>query len=154
MRPPPPALRPLPTVSVRTATLSDAAALASLLGELGYPSEPDRVHARMIRMLTGRDAIYVAEQRPDSLALGVLSLHRFPGLHDDADVALITALVVAEGARGLGVGRRLVDSATDTARRWGCTRLMVTTHIRRADAHAFYERIGFDLTGRRYVKTL
>jgi hypothetical protein len=29
---------------------------------------------------------------------------------------------------------------------------MVTTHVRRADAHAFYERLGFDFTGRRYVR--
>jgi branched-chain amino acid aminotransferase len=31
---------------------------------------------------------------------------------------------------------------------------LFTTHVRRADAHAFYERIGFELTGRRYVKAL
>jgi hypothetical protein len=31
---------------------------------------------------------------------------------------------------------------------------MVTTHIRRADAHAFYERLGFELTGRRYVRPI
>ena len=108
----------------------------------------------MLRMLTARDAIYVASERRDSDVLGVLSLHRFPGLHDDADIALITALVVAERARGLGVGRRLVDTATETARRWGCARLIVTTHVRRTDAHAFYEHIGFELTGRRYVKRL
>jgi GNAT superfamily N-acetyltransferase len=64
------------------------------------------------------------------------------------------ALVVSERARGLGVGQRLVDAAAETARRWGCNRLLVTTHVRRADAHAFYERIGFELTGRRYVRTL
>jgi GNAT superfamily N-acetyltransferase len=84
----------------------------------------------------------------------MISLHRFSGLHDDAPVALVTALVVAEHARGLGVGRRLVDRAIEAARGWGCTRLIVTTHIRRAEAHAFYEHIGFELTGRRYVKAL
>jgi GNAT superfamily N-acetyltransferase len=67
---------------------------------------------------------------------------------------MITALVVAESARGAGVGRRLVDRAVDTARGWGCERIMLTTHVRRADAHAFYERIGFELTGRRYARAL
>jgi hypothetical protein len=30
----------------------------------------------------------------------------------------------------------------------------VTTALHRADAHAFYERLGYAFTGRRYVKTL
>jgi GNAT superfamily N-acetyltransferase len=99
-------------------------------------------------------SVFVASAGEDSEVIGMVSVHRFSALHDDADVALITALVVAERARGGGVGRQLVDRAVDTARSWGCTRLLVTTHVRRADAHAFYERIGFELTGRRYAKTL
>jgi GNAT superfamily N-acetyltransferase len=146
-------------MAVRSASLDDAPAVASLLGELGYPSDADQVRARMARVLgaggdEAAEAVFVGTGAGGSDVLGLLSLHRFSGLHDDAPVALITALVVAERARGLGVGRQLVDRAAETARRWGCTRLMVTTHVRRADAHAFYEHIGFELTGRRYVKTL
>jgi GNAT superfamily N-acetyltransferase len=107
----------------------------------------------MARVLS-QDCVFVAADEPAAEVLGMLSLHRFSGLHDDAPVALITALVVAERARGLGIGRRLVDRAVETARGWGCTRVMVTTHVRRAGAHAFYERIGFELTGRRYAKAL
>jgi GNAT superfamily N-acetyltransferase len=143
---------------IRLASPEDARAIASLLGELGYPTEADRVRTRMTRLLTGgdnpRDAVIVATDSRDSDAIGVLALHRFAALHDDADVALIMALVVSERARGAGVGRHLVDAAAETARRWGCARMLVTTHVRRADAHAFYERIGFELTGRRYVKAL
>ncbi|MDQ3997609.1 MAG: GNAT family N-acetyltransferase [Gemmatimonadota bacterium] len=149
----------MPELSIRAASSDDAGALASLLGELGYPSEADRVRARLARVLgaggqRATDCVFVAADARTADVLGLLSLHRFAGLHDDADVALITGLVVAERARGLGVGRQLVDSAVDTARRWGCTRLMVTTHVRRAGAHAFYESIGFELTGRRYVLAL
>jgi GNAT superfamily N-acetyltransferase len=145
-------------VRIRSASFDDATAIASLLGELGYPSTPDRVRARMTRLLTedadGRDAVFVATDDDVTDVVGLLALHRFAALHDDADVALIMALVVAEKARGLGVGRRLVDAAANAARAWGCTRMLVTTHVRRADAHAFYERLGFDFTGRRYVKSL
>jgi GNAT superfamily N-acetyltransferase len=144
---------------VRSASAADAPALASLLGELGYPSDADQVRARMARLVgagsdDAADALFVATGAGGPSVVGLLSLHRFSGLHDDAPVALITALVVAERARGLGVGRQLVDRAVESARDWGCTRLMVTTHVRRADAHAFYEHIGFELTGRRYVKAL
>jgi GNAT superfamily N-acetyltransferase len=144
---------------IRLASSDDAPALASLLGELGYPSEADSVRARMARVLGAKgdkatDTVFVATGPNARDVLGMLALHQFPALHDDAPLALITALVVAERARGSGVGSQLVDRASETARRWGCTRLMVTTHVRRADAHAFYEHIGFELTGRRYVKTL
>jgi GNAT superfamily N-acetyltransferase len=144
---------------IRSASPADAPALAMLLGELGYPSEAAEVHTRLARVLgaggeNAADCVFVAASDKGPDVLGLLSVHRFCGLHDDAPVALITALVVAERARGSGVGRQLVDRAAEVARRWGCTRLMVTTHIRRADAHAFYEHLGFELTGRRYVKPL
>jgi GNAT superfamily N-acetyltransferase len=144
---------------IRAASVDDAPAVAGLLGELGYPSEVDSVRARITRLLGAKsadpgDCVFVAADDDAGTILGTLALHRFLGLHDDAPVALITALVVGENARGLGVGKRLVDQAAETARQWGCTRLMVTTHVRRAGAHAFYERIGFELTGRRYVRTV
>jgi GNAT superfamily N-acetyltransferase len=144
------------TLRIRTALVEDAPALAPLLGELGYPADAERVRARLDQLLRNAappdtDAVFVA-QRPGDDVVGLLALHRFAGLHADAPVALITALVVAERARGTGVGRQLIERAVGAARAWGCERLMVTTHVRRADAHAFYERIGFELTGRRYVR--
>jgi GNAT superfamily N-acetyltransferase len=146
-------------ITIRSASPEDVSALASLLGELGYPSDADRVRARLTRVLGSKgdnptDSVLVATDEGSGAVLGLLSLHCFDGLHDDAPVAMITALVVAEQARGLGIGRQLVDHAIAAARRRRCTRLMLTTHVRRADAHAFYERIGFEFTGRRYVKTI
>ena len=144
-------------VTIRLASPDDAPALAPLLGELGYPADAERVRARMTRVVGAgdslSDSVFVAAVEGGGL-VGLLSVHRFSALHADPDTALITALVVAEQARGLGAGRALVDRAVDTARGWGCERLMVTTHVRRADAHAFYERIGFTLTGRRYARAI
>ena len=63
-------------------------------------------------------------------------------------------VLVAERARGLGVGRALIERAEAVGKSLGASRLMVTTHVRRADAHAFYERLGFEFTGRRYVRAI
>jgi N-acetylglutamate synthase-like GNAT family acetyltransferase len=140
-------------MEVREATLADAPALAPLLGELGYPVAAEQLVSRMRRMLARDDQkILIAER--DGAALGLLALHVFPALAYDADLALIMALVVTEQARGLGVGRRLIERASVLARSLGARRLMVTTHVRRADAHAFYERLGFEFTGRRYVRPI
>ena len=138
---------------VRDATVADASALAPLLGELGYPVPPDALAARMRRML-GRDDHRVLMTERDGAVLGLLALHVFPVLAYDRDLAMIMALVVTESARGLGVGRALIDHAEAVGKSLGASRLMVTTHVRRADAHAFYERLGFEFTGRRYVRAI
>jgi GNAT superfamily N-acetyltransferase len=124
-----------------------------LLGELGYPVDAAALRTRVERMLARDDQrILIAES--DTAALGLLALHVFPVLAYDRDLAMIMALVVTERARGLGVGRALIDRADATAKSLGASRLMVTTHVRRADAHAFYERLGFEFTGRRYVRPI
>jgi N-acetylglutamate synthase-like GNAT family acetyltransferase len=140
-------------VVVRDATAADAPVLAPLLGELGYPAAADALASRMRRML-GRDdqRVFVAER--DGATLGLLALHVFPVLAYDRDLAMIMALVVTERARGLGVGRALIQRAEAVGKSLGASRLMVTTHVRRADAHAFYERLGFEFTGRRYVRPI
>ena len=146
-----------PAVIVRDASSRDAPALASLLGELGYPTDVAPLAARLGRKLTRSDEIVlIAERRapPATTAVGLLALHVLPVLAYAEDLAMITALVVASEARGTGVGRLLVARAEAAATTRGATRLMVTTHVRRADAHAFYERLGFDFTGRRYVKAI
>jgi N-acetylglutamate synthase-like GNAT family acetyltransferase len=138
---------------VRDATVADAPALAPLLGELGYPAAVDALESRMRRMLSREDQrILVAER--DGAVLGLLALHIFPVLAYDRDLAMIMALVVTERARGLGVGRALIERADAVGKSLGASRLMVTTHVRRADAHAFYERLGFEFTGRRYVRAI
>lgn len=140
-------------VTVRDATLADVGTVAPLLGELGYPVDGETLAGRMRRMLTRDDQrILIAENEIG--ALGLLALHVFPALAYDGNVALIMALVVTAQARGLGVGRALIDRADAVARSLDATRLLVTTHVRRADAHAFYERLGFEFTGRRYVRPL
>ena len=145
------------SISVRDARPSDAATLALLLGQLGYPVAAPELERRLLRMLDHNDQrVLIAEATgsTDRQPIGLLALHIFPVLAYSDDLAMIMALVIDEGARGVGVGRALVDRAAALAREHGASRLMVTTHVRRADAHAFYERLGFEFTGRRYVKAL
>jgi ribosomal protein S18 acetylase RimI-like enzyme len=48
----------------------------------------------------------------------------------------------------------LVEAMEAEARSRGCALLFLTTSEDRAAAHAFYERIGLEYTGRRYAKRL
>jgi GNAT superfamily N-acetyltransferase len=79
-------------------------------------------------------------------------VHTRAVLHVARPVAQLTALVVPPEMRGRGVGRALVAEAERWGRARGADRLVVTTALHRADAPLFYERLGFDHTGRRYVR--
>lgn len=140
-------------IAIRDAIIEDAAVIAVLLGELGYPSQPDGVRTRLARLLVGEGSrVFVAER--EAKVLGVLGLHRMPVLTSLSDIAMIIALVVAERDRRSGVGRLLIARAEDEARAWQCGRIMVTSAERRADAHAFYQHLGYEYTGRRFAKVI
>jgi GNAT superfamily N-acetyltransferase len=138
-------------ITIRDAIIEDAAVIAALLGELGYPSQPDGVRARLAALLAREGSrVFVAERQ--ATVLGVLGLHRMPVLTSLSDIAMIIALVVTERERRSGVGRLLIARAEDEARGWRCGRIMVTSAEHRADAHTFYEALGYQYTGRRFAK--
>jgi N-acetylglutamate synthase-like GNAT family acetyltransferase len=136
-------------VNVRAATAGDAAAIAALLGQLGYPTAPGAVRARLARLdaepLVAEDA---------GAVVGLAAVQIMHVLEHDAPVARLTALVVRADARRRGVARALLDAVEARARAAGCERLHVTTAERRADAHEAYVALGFARTGLRFGKEL
>jgi GNAT superfamily N-acetyltransferase len=139
--------------TVRRATYRDAETIASLLGQLGYPAASDAVTRQMRNLDKSDNAILVAEL-PGEAVVGVTALHRMTVLHSELPVGYIMAFVVAEGARGQGVGRTLLAAAEQWARDAGCGRLVVTSAEARDGAHQFYPSCGLPYTGRRYGKSL
>jgi GNAT superfamily N-acetyltransferase len=137
-------------VEVRPARDDDAPALAPLLAHLGYPADAAALPARLARLRDRGDEAFVAEL--DGRVVGLATAHSRAVLHVERPVAQLTALVVPPELRGRGVGRALVDVVQRWARDRGADRLVVTTALHRADAPLFYERLGFEHTGRRYVR--
>jgi len=140
-------------MELRPARPEDAAGVATLLGQLGYPASSEAA-ARRLRALeaSGSDDVWVAER--DGTILGLVAIHVSGSLEYDGDVAKVSAIVVDEAARRQGVGEQLMALAEGEARRRGCVLLFLTTAERRKDAHAFYRSLGFEETGRRFAKAL
>jgi GNAT superfamily N-acetyltransferase len=139
-------------LTIRGPRPEDADALAGLLGELGYPTEPDLAWARIERLAgEARTTALVAEEAgaPVGLASGTLGVTARG--HAAADVAELTVLVVTSPARRRGVGRALVEAVAAWARTRACRRLVVATGPARSAALAFYERLGFTQTGTYYA---
>jgi GNAT superfamily N-acetyltransferase len=139
-------------LTIRDAQAADSEAIANLLGQLGYPAEPDAIEARLERLRIVGDRVVVAEV--DGRVAGLAQLHVSPSLEYDRPAAKLAALVVDESRRGEGIGRALVEEMEAEARARGCVLLFLTTAARREDAHAFYERVGLQETGKRFAKEL
>jgi aminoglycoside 6'-N-acetyltransferase I len=135
-------------VRIRSARPADAAGIARLLGQLGYPAEEAAVTRRLERL--GDDRLFVADT--DGQVAGIAQLHVSPSLEYDRPTAKLAVLVVDGEHRNGGIGRALVDTAESDARARDCELLFLTTAERRVDAHAFYARLGFEHSGRRYAK--
>jgi len=88
----------------------------------------------------------------DDAAVGLATIHVRHTINHEAPIGQLTLLVVDERVRGQGIGRILVAESEAWARARGCKRFVVTTALRRTEAHAFYERLGYTHTGRRYGK--
>jgi predicted N-acetyltransferase YhbS len=138
--PSPPAIRP--------ARQADAARIAELLAELGYPSDAAAVRERLAYWLPDpASSVLVAER--GGRVVGFISVHAVPYLERTGRWLRIESLVVETGQRRGGTGRALVGAAGRLAREWGCPLIEVTSLRSRADAHAFYRGLGFtDACGR------
>jgi len=139
-------------MDIRGVTPDDAAAIAELLGHLGYPAEPGTIPGRLRGIAAGGGHVMMAwhGDRP----AGLIGVQPFAAIHSAERIAYITALVVAPAVRGQGAGRALVEAAADWARAAGCIRLSVTSAEHRDGAHEFYPRVGFPYTGRRFTRSL
>jgi GNAT superfamily N-acetyltransferase len=140
-------------LSIREARPTDADALAPLVAQLGYPIESAAMPARVSRVIADANTRALVAVNGDDV-IGLATVQARPMLNHDHPIAQLTLLVVDEANRVHGVGRALVNAAEAWARERGCHRIVVTTALRRADAHAFYERLDFQHTGRRYGKDL
>jgi GNAT superfamily N-acetyltransferase len=140
------------TVEVREARQDDADRLVRLIQLLGHHADEVGVRQRL-QELAGEDLpqlVAVADGR----VIGLCGLHRMAAIHRELPVGRVTILVVEPEWQGRGVGRTLIREAEDRLRAEGCGMIEVTSNERLAEAHRFYEQVGYIQTSRRFAKAL
>lgn len=140
-------------VTIRDARDEDAAALAMLATAMDHPSDEAAMRRRMA-LLAGRDEYRTLVAERGGRVVGLAALCWGWTLVDDGPAPRVVALSVAPEERGRGTGAALMAAAEAWAREGGADTLRLTTAARRDRAHRFYERLGYERTGYRYVKRL
>ena len=134
-------------VTFRPATRDDLPAIMALLADDdiarargGYDALPEAAFAQIDA--DPRNELLVADE--SGTIVGTCQLTFIPGLsRGGAERMTIEAVRVRSDRRGAGIGRRMMAYALQRARARGCAVAQLTTDKRRADAHRFYESLGF-----------
>lgn len=138
---------------IRDARDGDAEALARLMREKGYPTSTEEMRSRFARISAHPYYDTLVAERGGRVvgALGMTVGHLYERNEDHAQ---IVALVVDPKHRSRGVGRALVETAENRARRWGVRQVVLSSGVDRAEAHRFYGAIGYEATGYRFSRSL
>lgn len=126
---------------IRPIRPEDAPFAAGLAGQLGYTRTPEQIHRWIEQLVLRTDqAAFVAELNEEIVGWIEVSVAR----HMQSDAfGLIGGLVVKDGLRGAGIGRRLCQEAERWTREQGIDQIRVTSRSTREAAHRFYLRDGY-----------
>jgi len=130
---------------VRTMAAEDAASVVELSAQLGYEVSVAAIveHIHGLAGCAESEVAFVACINGEVVGwIDATITHPL----QSAVYALITGLVVKDGMRSLGIGKRLCAEVEAWSRRKGVGVVRVTSRMSREEAHRFYLREGFQQT--------
>jgi GNAT superfamily N-acetyltransferase len=127
--------------------VADAAAIASLSAELGYPVEPGDIQKRLRALLVATDQVVLVATAVDDVVVGWIHGAEHLLLEVGARCEIL-GLVVSSGHRRGGIGHRLLAAVEAWALSRRLPEVSVRSNVLRESSHPFYEKHGY-----RRVKT-
>ena len=128
----------------------DAARVAALLTDEGYPVGSTGIVGRLERFSSDYSRVIVAEM--DGEILGFVALHVLPRFEHDDRIVRVLALVVDPGVRERGVGHLLMAEAERVGGEVGAAFVEVTAGHHRPDAQRLFESLGYDASVTTYLR--
>jgi ribosomal protein S18 acetylase RimI-like enzyme len=102
---------------------------------------PDVSDATWSRLLEPAEPMAGALAWQNASAVGLVHHIRHRSCWTVGDYCYLQDLFVAPGARGAGVGRKLIEHVYEVAAREGCSRVHWLTHETNAEAMKLYDRV-------------
>ncbi len=138
---------------IRDAELNDASDLAVLMCELGYETQRPEMETRL-KLILSNPACKTFVAIVDDCACGMIGTLTYPSYEHNDPSGRILALVTSSATRRRGIGRALIATAEKDFAQRGIRRVGLDTRLTREDAHKFYESLGYERNGWRFVKQL
>ena len=138
-------------IKIRAAQPSDINTIAHLLEQLGYSTSKHNL-LLVLNDKPAHEEVYIALL--DNKVVALMTLVYFTYFPTAEKYCRITTLVVEEKLRGWGIGAQLVNYSKQQALSKKCKAIELTTSLKRNDAQAFYEHLGFQKVSYKYVLPL
>ena len=145
-------------MNIRTATESD------LPDILGLYSQPDMDNGKVLtldgakeifsKMNTYPDySVYVAEL--DGKVVGTYALAIMDNLaHMGSKAGLIEDVVVSQSHQRQGIGKKMMEHAVEVCKSKSCYKAVLSSNVKRNNAHEFYKNLGFKIHGYSFLVEL
>jgi GNAT superfamily N-acetyltransferase len=136
---------------IREARVEDVEWILELYCETGIGAKetftPDEARAQL-RIFRRYPSLRVFVAEVDGQIVGTYELLIMDNLAKRGrKSAVVEDVAVSPQHQGHGIGRAMIQHAMDLAKDAGCYKLVLSSNLKRPNAHAFYEAIGFERHG-------
>jgi len=142
-------------IEIRRLTINDIDALVKLLEQL-WPNKSinkNAVERVLKRGLNSDYQIYTCAINNEKM-IGFCSLTIKNNLWMEANLGNVDELVVDSEYRNQGIGKFLMSEIEKIAQYYECKRLELDSAFHRAEAHKFYEKLGFEKRAYLFTKEI
>jgi GNAT superfamily N-acetyltransferase len=140
-------------VRIRDAKPGDASSLAVLMSQLGYKTKHIEMETRLKSILCN-PAYRTFVAIMDGHVCGMIGTFTYASYEHNEASGRILAMVTLDAARRRGIGRALMKVAEENFAQRRIRRIALDTRLTREAAHKFYESLGYERNGWRFVKQL
>lgn len=128
-------------ILVRQITIKDAATVAELSRQLGYPLSIEQIQRNIqaVTESTDHDTFVAVHENQVVGWIGVEQAIMIESL----PYCEINGLVIDENFRGQGIGKLLIEKAKQWAMERGNQKIGLRCNVKRTEAHLFYRHLGF-----------
>jgi len=143
---------------IRNASTSDIPIILDLLYELGRPRpQKDRDVDEFSKLVTNylsepNKKIILAEY--DNKIVGMVSMMLIARLNRKNLELYIPELIVGKDYQNKGIGKKLIESCIDFAKKNKCHQIRLESGNQRKDSHLFYKKLGFEQSSLSFTKNL
>lgn len=137
-------------IQIRQAIKEDLPQILNLYAEVldkGAVLSLEQANTLFLKMATYPNyKVYIAET--GNKVIGTFALLIMDNLaHVGTPSAVVEDVVVADNYQGKGIGKTMMIFAMEKCKEVGCYKLVLSSNLKRTEAHAFYESLAFEKHG-------